>query len=92
MSSQISMFTWAGKIFAGKLVSGPAIVINKMTDVVELIPGMNNQGQMVIIGVKIGEFIIKDISTFEHMGLDKDSLYYKAYYQTTTGLQVVRNN
>jgi hypothetical protein len=80
------MFTWANKMFAGKFSVG------KFIEVVELIPGMNSRGELSILGLKIGEFIMHDSTSLDYITLDKDSLYYRAYYQTVTGLTLSKSN
>lgn len=79
MENMLYLFITNNRTFVAKCIE------NKYVNVVEFTPIMTNQG-MQLVGILIGavDSLREDITSFM---IEKDSPYYKAYYQTTSQIE-----
>lgn len=84
MENTLYLFITNNRTFVAKCME------NKYVNVVEFTPIMTQQG-MQLVGILIGavDSLKEDITSFM---IDKDSPYYKAYYLTTSQIEVSNHN
>lgn len=87
MENELVLVCVNGKTFVGKLETLPEGGKTLM-ECIETIPVMGANGQYMILGNLLGHFKIPGEALI--ITLSPESIYYKNYFQVTSGVQIVK--